>query len=502
MPVSNTTRRRVLQGTGAIGLAGLGSTVVTAQTEDGESTAQNGDGESTAIRVAHASPDAPTVDVRLRSTNGDEMASDENETEAEAGTETEDGQGDAVATIEGLEYADVSEYNEIDPGSYQVEIVPAEGGLFEGGIEDLFGNGEEDETVLFEEQLDVEEGTTYTVVAFGEVAQGPVSADGAGTGTGMADNETDTDGASEDPGGVEADESESTGGVDQDDTATDGLADAQTEGAQTEPLVSELAFGEYESVELDAENYTLVFRREDASETGVGTEADSGGEEIEGEDDIGTETDDISDDETSVTAGGADTEEGLTTQGGGSDTGFQVSVLEDDLSDPGEETARLRVFHAVPDVDTVSVSRVAEPTGGEGGVDTQTDDGLGDTQTDDGLGDTQTDDGLGDAETEDGDLGGNGTEDGGISSTDEDLRPFQFSAETNTVYSGFAVGYFDPEAAAAGDAQDGGDNETGNGAVSEEVENREFEFVTVEDAREGERTNSSGEALSLPPLAE
>jgi len=64
------------------------------------------------------------------------------------------------------------------------------------------------------------------------------------------------------------------------------------------------------------------------------------------------------DDPTEETDVGGGPPEGVQT--GPSEPVFDVTVLEDDISDPGEENSRIRVFHAVPDVETVNVFDVTE----------------------------------------------------------------------------------------------------------------------------------------------
>jgi hypothetical protein len=97
--------------------------------DDAEGQPQTGDGEQGALRVAHASPDAPNVDVYI----------------------------DGEAAIEDLGFGEVSPYAALDPGTYQVQVTAA---------------GDE-ETVVFDEQIELDAGVTQTAVAFGEAAGGP-----------------------------------------------------------------------------------------------------------------------------------------------------------------------------------------------------------------------------------------------------------------------------------------------------------------------------------------
>lgn len=80
--------------------------------------------EMAMVRVAHLSPDAPNVDVYV----------------------------DGEPVVEDVEYREVSEYLELEPGTYGVQITAA---------------GDE-ETVVFDEELEVEPGE-FTLAAVGEV---------------------------------------------------------------------------------------------------------------------------------------------------------------------------------------------------------------------------------------------------------------------------------------------------------------------------------------------
>lgn len=82
-----------------------------------------------------------------------------------------------------------------------------------------------------------------------------------------------------------------------------------------------------------------------------------------------------------------------------------------------------------------------------------------------------------------------------------DVRQAEIAPQGQTVYSGFAVGYFDPEAATAEDQEQARANDTddtdvgvGNGTgggdeLAETGEPEAFEFVTVEDASGGDRSD-------------
>jgi hypothetical protein len=466
MTEKRITRRRVIHGAGAIGVAGVfGSSIVTAQQTE---TAQ--DGQSAAVRVVHTSPDAPNIDVRI----------------------------DGETQIEGLGFSDASSYTEIESGSRQVTVVAAEEGVLGGLFDDILG-GDQEGTALFDQQIEVEQGTTYTLVAFGEVAQGPAAGDGGSTGNetgGPAGNET---------GEIAQNE---TGGVGQNET--DGMEAA----AVGEVVVESLAFGEHETFEVSEGEYALLVRRmmEDTS-VGVETDESAGGTQPGGENDTAgvgdNETDMFGDNETGDVGG---IEPGDTA---GSERAFQVEVLEGELSDPGDGQTRMRVFHAVPDVNSVSITAVSqEELAQQGG--NETGQGANDTG---GLGENDTG-GPGENDT-----GGDNRTEAAPGETGEDVRETDVSLSGGAVYSGFATGYFNPEAAAAaednqtednetdglfGDNQtadnetaggQSGDNETGDTQtdssddVVQDVTGVDFEFVTVEDAQGGERADGGTDGL-------
>ena len=430
MPEMNLTRRRTLRGVGAAGLVGVAGNAFVSVGGAQETPQEQG----SALRVAHASPDTPAVDVRVQ-----EAGAAGGTPGAGGGGETPAGDG-GEPLVEGLEFRGVSDYQEVEPGTYRVQVVAIEAS---GLLEEIFGGGEEQ--VIYEDEVEVEEGTTHTAVAFGELAR------------------SDAGGTAGTPPGGETPEAETpgVGGT----TPTPGGATGDGEA-----LVEGLAFGEHEYVELQPGDYTLEFRESQAA-GGLG-----GG----------------------TTPGGGETTPGAGTGGGGDGQAFQVAVLEDELSvtgagttgdvatpaggetpedgegtpDGGEETALLRIFHAVPDVDAVDVVTVED--GGDGGIL-----GGGEETPEEGTPD-----------------GGGGGEDGALQA---DISP-----EGGVVYSGFALGYADPEAAAAGDEGTPEEETPGEGTptedgITESPQGEEFEFVTVEDARDGERADggTGGGLLSM-----
>ncbi|MDJ1433505.1 DUF4397 domain-containing protein [Halostagnicola sp. A-GB9-2] len=127
------TRRSAIKGIGAAsGLAAISGTAIAAgeqndgfgETEDEEDPADEPAGlPETGIRVAHFSPDAPNVDVYLA--------------------------GDAV--LEDVPYRTVSGYLAVDAGTYPVEITAAG----------------DPETVVFDQEVTIEQGTIYSAYAIG-----------------------------------------------------------------------------------------------------------------------------------------------------------------------------------------------------------------------------------------------------------------------------------------------------------------------------------------------
>ncbi|MDS0260856.1 DUF4397 domain-containing protein [Haloarcula sp. S1CR25-12] len=421
-----TTRRRVIQGAGIIGATGIvGSSVVTAQ----EQTPTTQDGE-TALRVAHASPDAPDVTVRL----------------------------DDQAVVEGLSFGNVTSYQSVDPGTYQLRIVPAEQGLLGGFLSDLFGS-QDGETVLYDQQVTVEQGATLTAVAFGEAGQGP-----AETPTGTATPTPDGGATPTEPAGTE------TG-------ATPAMAQElqMGGGGQAGPLVQGLAFGESASATVPAGDYRLLIRPAagDGGTTPAGTATPTPG-------------------------GGSTPPDGET--GTPEETGaFRVELLEDDLSSPSEGQSRVRIFHAVPNLGEVNI--VATPQGGGQGQGQTPGQGQGGGQ---GQGQGG---GQGQGQTPgQGQGGGQGQGQGGGQGQGPPVSA-DVSLEAGTVYSAFAVGYADTGTAEATPGQtptegtpgqtptEGTPGQTpteGTATGTPGGDRPEFELVVVETATDGQRVQNGG----------
>lgn len=116
------TRRSVLAGIGAASVATVGTAAVAST--DGEEMAR--------VRVAHASPDAPAVDVFVRPADD----------------------GEYQELVGDVNFGSVTGYLSVAAGSYDVAIAPA---------------GSTAADAVFETTVEVEAGTDYTLVALGEL---------------------------------------------------------------------------------------------------------------------------------------------------------------------------------------------------------------------------------------------------------------------------------------------------------------------------------------------
>ena len=115
----NQTRRRVLRIVGASGLTVLGGVASADDTTTPE-------GDVARVRVAHAIPDAPAVDVFV----------------------------DGSRVLKGAEFKDVSDYLELEPGQHTFAVAPA---------------GEGRESAILEQEAALEPDTDYTVAAGGRL---------------------------------------------------------------------------------------------------------------------------------------------------------------------------------------------------------------------------------------------------------------------------------------------------------------------------------------------
>jgi len=115
---ANQSRRTVLKSLGAAGSAALvgGSATGTVVADD----------HSAYVRVAHASPDAPAVDVFV----------------------------DGNAVLEDVVFGTISDYLELDPGEYRIEVAPA---------------GQGRGAAVIQTTASVSAGTFYTVAAVGRL---------------------------------------------------------------------------------------------------------------------------------------------------------------------------------------------------------------------------------------------------------------------------------------------------------------------------------------------
>lgn len=95
---------------------------------------------NTQIRIGHFSPDAPAVNVLV----------------------------DGNAVLENVSFGEISDYLEIDAGSYEVDVVPAAGG--DSVDRGSTGSRTESGDSVISASLDLERDTDYTVLAIDELA--------------------------------------------------------------------------------------------------------------------------------------------------------------------------------------------------------------------------------------------------------------------------------------------------------------------------------------------
>jgi len=143
---------------------------------------------------------------------------------------------------------------------------------------------------------------------------------------------------------------------------------------------------------------------------------------------------------------------------------FDLAVFEDDLTDPGEE-ARVRVIHAAPDAPAVDI------------VDDESGDALFEELE------------FGEAET--GDLPAGdytlGVRPADGDDEDEPIETFEVTIEAGTVYTGFAVGYLEPDEAPVDEPFD---LEVVEDTPAEEADDEED---TEEDDDSGEEGDEEGD---------
>lgn len=119
-----TLKRLVAVALAVLVVASLGAGPVASLTESNALTVQ--DPENAQVRVAHMSPDAPSVDVLV-----------DNET-----------------VVQDLDFSDVTEYLDLQAGEHRVAIVTAE-----------------NQTTVFQGRVTVEANERYTLMALGEVSE-------------------------------------------------------------------------------------------------------------------------------------------------------------------------------------------------------------------------------------------------------------------------------------------------------------------------------------------
>ncbi|ELY45905.1 DUF4397 domain-containing protein [Natronorubrum bangense] len=118
MTENGVSRRRIIQigGGGLVVVSGIGGT--TAASSDHETNDQPTD-TGFRTRVAHLSPDAPNIDIYV----------------------------DGERVREGIPYGTVTDYRDLEPGTYTIQVVPAGEDPAEAVLEETVEAGDEDPTV-------------------------------------------------------------------------------------------------------------------------------------------------------------------------------------------------------------------------------------------------------------------------------------------------------------------------------------------------------------------
>jgi len=196
----NPTRRGVLRGIGAgTAVVVVGSGVATAQDEEGDSDAR--------VRVAHASPDAPNVDVFV----------------------------DEEKVLADVPYTTVSGYLELPADTYELTVAAASDAE----------EPDDAETVVFQEDVTVED-EPYTVAAIGELE--PAVSDEAFD---VAVYEDDLDELDEDTGRVRVVHASP-------DAPAVDVRVVDDDGETVVTLAEDIEFGEAgENVEAEAGTYSV-----------------------------------------------------------------------------------------------------------------------------------------------------------------------------------------------------------------------------------------------------
>ena len=405
--MTQSQRRDVLKAAGTVavigGLAGCAEDEEPVDGEEGEAPAdepeetqeeEEPEDDVGAFRVAHASPDAPNVDVYF----------------------------DEQAVIEDLGFREVSPYEEVEPGSYQVQVTAAD----------------DPDTVVFDEEIEVEAGVTNTAVAFGEAAGGPENGFEVEL---LEDDITD-------PG---------------EDTSRVRLFHASPDAEDVDIVVTEApeAIGEEEEPgeeeapeegeEPDEEP------EEDEPEETQQDEEEPPDEEAEPEDEEMPDEEEPEDEPEDEPAEEPQVGEPL----------FEGVGFGD--SETGEIPAGDYTLEVVP-AEADPEEEEEEPEDEETEDEEMPDEEPEDEPENDEPEETQQEE----AEPED-------DPDEEDESDEEPVDEFELSTESQSVYSAFAVGYVDPEEA-------------------ETEEEEAFEVVTVEDATEGERADGGTDGNGLLSL--
>ena len=212
----------------------------------------------------------------------------------------------------------------------------------------------------------------------------------------------------------------------------------------------------------------------------------------------------VFDEEVEVEGGVTNTAVAFGEAAGGPENEFTVEILEDDISEPGEDTSRVRFFHASPDAEEVDIVVAEAPEEIEEDDEEAEDEELPEndqpqppegeteeTQQEDEPPEDEAEDEP--PEDEDEEMPDDEPEEDEDEPAEEPVDEFELSTESQTVYSAFAVGYVEPPEEGDEDEEDEEENDDG---LLQDGENEEFEVVIVEDASEGERadggTNGNG----------
>ncbi|MCL9814370.1 DUF4397 domain-containing protein [Natranaeroarchaeum aerophilus] len=406
----------MLAGTGAAALlSATGVSLADEHEDDEDNDLDEDDPMFAAVNTVHASPDAPEVDVYV---NG-------------------------ARVLESVAFRDISDYLVLLEGEYQVQVVPVEN----NGVDDENDNGVgEDDNGVGEDEDD----------------NGFSDNDEEDDDVGMDDEEDDDVGMDDDETDVDVDEEavideqidvaagvataavvgEVDEGAEQElellvlDVDIDDLNDDESRVravhaspdapevdivADDDPLVEGLGFGDFETFDVEAGEYSLEVREagEDESvadfdvtlDAGVAYSAFAVGYLEDEDDDNGIGDNDEDDDN-----GFGDNNDNDT--GDDADTGFDLLLNIDALTPQAEiEEMPEEDDNGIEDEDDNGIGDEED----DNGIDDEEDDnGIGDEDDDNGIGDDDDDNGVGDDDDDNGVGDDDEDDDNGIFDDDED----------------------------------------------------------------------------------